>query len=133
MRGAVADLPYIFREAGRRRWTYLAMSAAITIFAMSPFFHEGGHVQPRLPYVIYINSYAPGRSEAEIIRSNIANQKLQDRLAARAAAERATERKLYMALGRASGFDVDQMAREADAEAKAGAARPPAPARASPR
>jgi len=121
MRGSLADLPKVYREAGPRRWRYLALSAAITALMIAPFASEGGRKLPAKPHIIYITTLAPGRSDAEIMRENIANQRRQDAIAARDAARRAVEKQLYKDLGRATGLDVEAMDREGQAQAAADA------------
>jgi hypothetical protein len=90
----------------------LAVAAAITFTMLYQFTREHARVLPQPPEVTYITTFAPGRSDAQIEASNLAAQKRQD-AANRLQAQREEEtRAMYRKLGRATGIDVDQMARE---------------------
>lgn len=115
-RGAIADFREVFRQAGSNRWRFAALSAAATFATFSVMFQEEQRGLPRPPQVIYITTLAPGRSDAEIIASNKANQIRQDKLRAEQARRDEEVRKVYKALGRASGMDVDAIERRAQAE-----------------
>ena len=88
---------------------------------------EEERILPRPPHIDYITSWRPGRSDAEIIAGNIANQQRKDRLAAEQAKREEAVRGIYKSLGRASGMDVDAIDAKARAdeaaEAKATAER----------
>ena len=73
---------------------------------------ESQRAPPRRPTVTYISTFEPGRSDAQITESNIANQKHQDELQALrdAAEERRKDR--VRALARATGIDVEAMERQ---------------------
>ncbi len=80
------------------------------------FTREKTYIPPASPDVTYITSYAPDRTDTEIVASNIANQKRKDALAARIAEREELRKELYRSLGRATGLDVDQMEAEIQAE-----------------
>lgn len=82
---------------------------------------EGERVAPARPDLIYISTFEEGRSDAEIIASNCANQELQDEIEARIAEREELRRDLYRALGRATFVDVDEMVEDAEAEQAANA------------
>lgn len=120
----------------------LGVSIAATFAILMVFLPKNQRVEPRPPQVTWITTYSPDRTEAEIIASNIENQRRQDELAARLAAREERRRALYRELGRATGLDVDEMeariARERAAEEAAarqaeagpsGAGQAPQPAR----
>lgn len=97
---------------------------------------ERYYLPPERPDVTYITTFAPGRSDAEIEASNIANQRRKDELAAQIAAMEEKKKQMYRDLGRATGLDVDAMeakiredeARaEAERKARAGQSVPDAP------
>ncbi len=90
------------------------MSVAATFALMVMFLPESQRADPRPPTITWITTFAPGRTEAEIAASNLANQKRQDALRAQAAAREERRKELYRQLGRATGVDVDKM--EADIE-----------------
>ena len=77
--------------------------------------------KPGEPQVTYIESWPADRSVAEIIKSNLERQKVEDQ-------QEAQMREAYKALGRASGMDVDRIEREAN-EDRAKAAKEAATAK----
>ena len=121
--GAIGDFITVFREAGRNRWRIfgLALLPPLGIFWL--FANEEVRGPPRGPVVTYISTLAPGRSDAEIIASNIANQRYQDQLAAEQAKREEEVRQIYVKIGRLSGMDVDAIEARAKAEREAEAAR----------
>lgn len=130
--GAIADFRTVFQQAGRNRWRIAALAAAATIAVFSIMFQEEHRILPRKPNVIYITTWQEGRSDAEIMASNLANQRYQDQLRAEQARRDEEVRQLYKKIGRMSGMDVDAIERKAEAEraaekaAEQAAARPPA-------
>lgn len=137
-RGMVEDFMEVVRQAGNNRWRIAIASAACTIAVFSMMWHEGGRGKPRPPEITYITVWDPHRTEAEIIASNIENQKRKERLAAEQAKREEDVKQMYMALGRATGMDVDAIDKKAKAEKAAEAAhekaatQPQAPAKDSP-
>ncbi len=115
-RGAIADFRVVFEQAGRNRWRFAIAAGAVTFALFSVMANEGGRGLPRPPEVTYINSWPVDRSEAEIIRSNRINQERKVQAAAAQAAREEEARQAYMALGRATGMDVDAIAARAKAE-----------------
>ncbi|HMO68115.1 MAG TPA: hypothetical protein PKE25_05545, partial [Novosphingobium sp.] len=71
---------------------------------------------PRPPVVTYITSWPADRTEAEIIASNIENQKRKERLAAEQARREEEVRQIYKTIGRLSGMDVEAIEKKAEAE-----------------
>jgi len=114
--GAIADFVEVWKQAGSNRWRIAALSALCTIGVFSMMWQEEARGLPPPPKVDYITSWPEGRSDAEIIASNIANQKLQDRLRAEQAKRDEEVRQIYKKLGRASGMDVDAIERKAMAD-----------------
>ena len=80
--GAIADFRAVYHTAGRHRWRFAALAAAATWLIFSLVTHEEARILPRPPKIDYITSWGPGRSDAEILAGNIANQRRKDRLAA---------------------------------------------------
>lgn len=107
--GAFADFVEQWRQPTPYRWQILGVSVALTFTMMVLLIPESERVPPAKPEVTYISTFAPGRTEAEIIESNIANQERQDALEAERAAREERRRDAYRALGRASGFDVEEL------------------------
>jgi hypothetical protein len=115
-RGAIADFREVWRQAGKNRWRIAAVSAACTFAIFSVMWQEEVRGLPPAPKVTYITSWSEHRTDAEIIASNIANQKRKERLAAEQAARDEEVRKIYKTIGAASGMDVEKIEREAQAE-----------------
>jgi hypothetical protein len=105
-----------FRKPTPYRWPILGVSGLMTFGLMYLFTGESVIVPPSPPKVTYISSFAAGRSDAEIIASNIENQKNQEAIAVLLERTEERKRELYRTLGRASGMDVDEIEREADKE-----------------
>ena len=114
--GAVGDFITVFRNTGPNRWRFAALAAVPPVAIFTVFMHEEARGKPPRPEITYITSWRGDRSMAEIERSNIANQRIKDRIAALEAKRAEDEQRMYMALGRASGLDVDAMKRQADAD-----------------
>jgi uncharacterized protein (UPF0335 family) len=126
-RGGVEDFLTYWRQPTPYRWQILGASVALTFTIMVLFVPEDQVAEPARPTVTYISTFAPGRSDAEIMASNIENQRRQDVLEAERAALEERKKQVYRDLGRATGVDVDAMerriARERAAEQAAAAAR----------
>lgn len=105
-----------FRKPTPHRWPILGVSVLMTFGLMYHITSESALVPPRPPEVTYIASFAANRDDAEIIASNIENQKNQDAVAALLEQGEERKRELYRTLGRASGMDVDEIEREAAKE-----------------
>lgn len=114
--GALGDFLTVFRQTGPNRWRFAALAAIPPVAIFTVFAQEEVRGKPRPPEVTFISSWRADRSLEEIERSNIANQRIKDMIAAREAKLREEEQKAYMAVGRATGLDVDEMKRRADAE-----------------
>lgn len=103
-----------FRKPTPYRWPILGVSALMTFTLMYQFTSESVLVPPAPPQVTYIASFPADRTDAEIIASNIENQRNQDAVAALLEQNEERKRELYRALGRASGMDVEAIEREAE-------------------
>ena len=132
-RGAIRDFVEVWRQAGRNRWRIAALSAATTGAIFSVMIQEEAIGPIPRPKIDYITVWAPHRSYAEIMASNIENQKRKDRLAAEQARRDEEVRQIYKTIGRLSGMDVDAIERKAkadqaaEARAEAATAAPAAP------
>ncbi|MCB5426618.1 hypothetical protein H0274_15255 [Altererythrobacter sp. CC-YST694] len=109
--GAVKDFAHLWRN-NPHRWPVLAVSIAGSVGLMAIIIPKSERIIPRQPEVTYITTYAAGRSDAEILASNLANQKKQDVLRAQEAEREEYRKNLYRQLGRMTGVDVDKMERE---------------------
>ena len=129
-RTGIADFWHEFRKPNPYRWPILLASALPIGLIMYWATDEAVFIPPAAPDVTYITSFAPDRTDEEIVASNIANQERKDALAARRAEIEEQKRQMYRDLGRATGVDVDAMEAEIEAEraaeeaARTSAARP---------
>lgn len=121
--GAIGDFMTVFRLAGKNRWRNALLAALPPLGIFVIFANEEVRGLPPPPKVTYITSWRADRSEAEILKSNIENQNLQDRLEAEQARREAEVREIYKTIGRYSGMDVDAIEKKAAAERAAEAAR----------
>lgn len=118
---AVKDLWQILGAPSEFRFRSLALALAVTFGIFSVMWQQGGRGLPRPPEVIYFESWRADRSDAEIIAGNIEATK---KARAEAAAEEARAedvRKMYKAVGAATGLDTEAMDRQAKVEREAAA------------
>lgn len=114
--GGIADFWQEIRRPTPYRWPILALSLLCTFGLLFWVTKERVLVPPEPPKVSFITTFANGRTDAEIIASNIANQKAKERDAAARAKLEEDVKDAYRALGRATGVDVDAMERKIAAE-----------------
>ncbi len=112
----IADFWTEFRRPNPYRWPALGISMLITFTLLYLFTQERVVLPPERPVVTYITSFAPDRTEAEIVAANIANQRRQDEITRLAAERQERIRDMYRTLGEMSGMDVERIEREAAAE-----------------
>jgi len=140
--GAAKDFAQVWTD-NPYRWRVLAISCAATFVVMAVIIPKSERIPPEKPRITYISSFEPGRTDEQILRSNLENEQKQEAL--RADEERRVElrKQLYRELGRATGLDVDAMERQIAADkaaedrakaeaARAAQARAPAASPASP-
>lgn len=113
---AVHDFVEHWQQPTEHRWPLLGVAAAATFAIFMLFIPESQRIEPRRPDVTYITSWAPDRTEDEIIASNIENQRRKDEREALEEQRTELRKDIYRALGRATFIDVDKM--EADIEAE---------------
>ena len=111
-RGAVDDFVHEWRRPNPYRWRVLGVSVAATFALMVVMIPDSERIEPRPPEVTWITTFEPGRTDEDIIASNIENQKRKDKLKAEAAARAEQRKKNARALGSAMGFDVDELERQ---------------------
>jgi len=127
-RGAVGDFVHEWRRPNPYRWRVLGVSVAATFTLMVVMIPDSERIEPRPPKVTWISTFSPDRTDAEIIASNIENQKRKDKRAAEAAARAERKRDAARALARASGFDPDELERQfGDKPAATGKPSQPSP------
>jgi hypothetical protein len=117
--GMIADFREVWRQAGHNRWRFAVVAGACTFGVFYVMTQQGGSAAHLPPKVTYITVLPEHRSDAEIMASNIENQKRKEAFALEQARRNEDVRNLYKTIGRWSGMDVDKIAREADAEAAA--------------
>ena len=120
--GGLADFWNEWRKPTPHRWPILFAAFAMTGTLMFWLTQEKYYYPPEQPKVTYITTYADGRTDEEIIASNVANQRLKDEREAEEAARLERRRELYKEVGRATGLDVDAMEAEIRAQEAAEAA-----------
>ena len=129
-RGAVSDFIEEWRRPQPYRWQILGLAVAITFAMMVFLIPDSQRIPPARPEVTYITTWQEGRTDEEIAASNAANQERKDEAAALAAERQAQRREAFRALGKASGFDVDELERQYSEDAPA--TEPAEPAQESP-
>lgn len=115
--GAIGDFIAAWRTAGKRRWPFVAMAFSTTCGIFYVIAGESWKGPPPRPTVVYINSWTADRTDAEIARTNAANQKLQDRLRTEQAAREEKVKEIYRTLGKVSGMDVNRIEQQAKDDA----------------
>ena len=113
---AIKDFSQEFLRPNPYRWRIMGVSAAATFAVFSVMWHEEEIGDPIRPEVTYITSWRADRSDAEIIASNIENQRRKDALAKQEAERQERIKSIYRTLGKVSGMDTDKIEREAAAE-----------------
>lgn len=108
----LADFWHEFRKPTPYRWPILALSFLLTFALLYVVMSEKYYLPPERPEVTYISSFAPGRSDDEIIASNLENQKRKEQRQAELDALAERKKEMYRALARASGMDVEAMERK---------------------
>lgn len=118
----IADFWAEFKKPQPYRWAILLASTVPVFILMYWAAGQSVTAAPASPEVTYITSYAPDRTDEEIIASNIANQAMKDAIAAERERVAEEKKQMYRDLGRATGIDVDAMEAEIEAERAAEAA-----------
>ena len=122
--GAIADFRTVYRDAGPNRWRYVVLAALCTLGTFGIMVvTQNWKGERQLPEITYINSWPADRTEAETKAFILANQKKKEADAAREAAYAKDAQDLWMAVGKASGMDVDAIKRQAEADKAAAQAK----------
>lgn len=122
--GAISDFRNVFRDAGPARWRNMIIAALCTFGTFGVMaITQNWTGERRLPKITYINSWPEDRTEAETKAFIIENQKKKEAREKADAAAAAEAQRLWMAVGRASGMDVEAMKKQADADAAAAKAK----------
>lgn len=129
-RGAVGDFVHEWRRPNPYRWRILAVSVAATFTLAVVLIPPSVRAPPPKPKITYITTFAPDRTEGEILKSNRENQVRQDAIRAEEQRRIEDRKQFFRTLGRASGFDVDALEKQfSDAPAKPKPAPSPSSAR----
>lgn len=110
------DFWHYIRKPVPYRWPIMIASTlpfAVVLYWLSS---ETVYTDPERPSITYITTFAPDRSDEEIIASNIENQELQDLREEYDEELAQRKRDLYKALGAAAGMDVEEIERRGDQE-----------------
>ena len=107
--GGIQDFWSEFTRPNPYRWPILIASMLCTFGLLFWVTKERVIGPPARPEVTFISTFAEGRTDEEIVASNVANQQLQDQIREEQAVREEEVRDMYRTLGRASGLDVDAM------------------------
>lgn len=130
--GGITDLWHEIRRPTPYRWPVLGLSLLCTFALLFWVTKERVLVPPERPKVSFISTFEAGRSDAEIVASNLANQQRKQRREAEQARREEEVKAAYRALGRATGLDVDAMERKIAQDRAAAEAARASPAVAAP-
>ena len=114
--GGIQDFWSEFTRPNPYRWPILIASMLCTFGLLFWVTKERVIGPPARPEVTFISTFAEGRTDDEIVASNLANQRLQDQIREEQAVREEEVRDMYRTLGRASGLDVDAMEAEIAAD-----------------
>ena len=114
--GGIQDFWSEFTRPNPYRWPILLASMLCTFGLLFWVTKERVIGPPARPEVTFISTFAEGRTDEEIVASNVANQQLQDQIREEQAVREEEVRDMYRTLGRASGLDVDAMEAEIAAD-----------------
>src|SRR5690606_18322390 len=123
-RRAIADFAHEWQQPNPYRWRILGVSVAATFALMMMLIPESERVEPQPPEVTWITTFAPDRTEAEIVASNLANQRRKEELEAQAEARAERRREFARTLGKATGLDVDALEKQYGDESDSADAAP---------
>ena len=130
--GGIGDFIRQWKQPTPYRWQILGIAVALTFAMLTLLMPKTERAPPEKPTIVWINSWPEGRSDKEIVASNIANQKRKDAEAALQKQREEFRKEFYRKLARASGMDPDELAREFGGPPKPAAKSSAAPAPAEP-
>ena len=114
--GGVADFWQEWKKPNPYRWPILGASVLMSALVLGWLSQEVYYYPPEQPEITYITTFAEGRTDEEIIQSNIENQRRKEERALELAEIEERRREIYKTIGAATGIDVDAMEAEAEAE-----------------
>lgn len=114
--GAISELWFVFKQAGPNRWRFAALAAVGTVAILSVMTGQNWKKRRPLPEITYITAWPEHRTNAETQAFITENQRRKDEREALLREQEKVGQDLWMAVGRASGVDVDRMKAQADAD-----------------
>ncbi|MDE2411658.1 MAG: hypothetical protein KGM18_07785 [Sphingomonadales bacterium] len=114
--GAITDFVTVFKQAGPSRWRYSALALLATVGTFSLLTGESWKKARALPEITYITAWPEHRTEAESKAFIAENQRRKDAREDRLKEYDKVGQDMWMALGRATGVDVDKIKSDADAD-----------------
>jgi hypothetical protein len=105
---AFADIKDYWFDQQDHKWRFLLASLAATTTIFAAFFSESGfEVEWKRPEITWVQSFDPGRSDAQIAQENIANQAEKERLEAERLAREEERKAQYRRLAEQFGMDTE--------------------------
>lgn len=101
------------------RLRFMALAAAVTASIFLMMFKQEAKGPPLPPEVIYFPSFLPDRTDAEILKGNIAATENRKRAEAEEEARQERIRQLYKSLGDATGIETEKAYREGSEQREA--------------
>ena len=98
-RAVWSDLKAFLKQQGRPKYGIMALSVFVTAMIVLGFYHDAKMDQPK-SQIIYAQSWPTTRTDAEIIKQNIADQKKLD-------AQRLETQRSYQRLADKLGIDYE--------------------------
>lgn len=121
-KAGILDFWHEVRKPNPYRWPILVISTIPFATIMWWLIGETVYADPEKPQITYITTFAPDRSDEEIMASNIANQEVRELRAQYEEELAQRKRDLYKALGAATGIDVEEAERRGEEARAANAA-----------
>ena len=110
------------RKPNPYRWPILFVSCLPLALIFYWLSGETVYKTPERPRITYITTYEEGRSDEEIIASNLANQEVKELREEAQADLEERKREIYKALGSGIGMDVEEIERRGEERRAAEAA-----------
>ena len=110
------------RKPNPYRWPILFVSCLPLALIFYWLSGETVYKTPERPRITYITTYEEGRSDEEIIASNLANQEVKELREQAEADLEERKREIYKALGSGIGMDVEEIERRGEERRAAEAA-----------
>ena len=106
--GMIADFRLVWKQAGGNRWRIAALAGACTLGLFFLMAQQQGQAPYKSPEVIWISTFKPGRTDAQIEASNIANQKRKEWVEAQQAKRDKEVQDMYKSRGPDVGHGCGQ-------------------------